>query len=99
MTIFTKLHLVRRLLRFHQSGDVKYAQTMEFFFFIKVLKYPRNYDFLKQIKLDDIVDNMKKFRELPRQSMANEFVPIYKLLLVNPATIAGQKGPFRQLEG
>ena len=54
MTVFTKLHLVRRLLRFHQSGDVKYAQTMEFFFFIKVLKYPRNYDFLKQIKLDDI---------------------------------------------
>ena len=53
MTIFTKLHLVRRLLRFHQSGDVKYAQTMESFF-IKVLKYPRNYDFLKQIKLDDI---------------------------------------------
>ena len=68
-------------------------------FFIKVLKYPRNYDFLKQIKLDDIVDNMKKFRELPQQSMTNEFVLIYKLLLVNPATIAGQKGPFRQLEG
>ena len=53
MTIFTKLHLARRLLRFHQSGDVIYAQTMESFF-IKVLKYPRNYDFLKQIKLDDI---------------------------------------------
>ena len=48
MTIFTKLHLARRLLRFHQSGDVIYAQTMESFF-IKVLKYPRNYDFLKQI--------------------------------------------------
>ena len=45
------------------------------------------------------VDNMKKFRKLPRQSLTNEFVPIYKLLLVNPATIAGQKGPFRQLEG
>ena len=98
MIIFTKLHLARRLLRFHQSGDVIYAQTMESFF-IKVLKYPRNYDFLKQIKLDDIVDNMKKFRELPQQSMTNEFVSIYKLLLVNPATIAGQKGPFRQLEG
>ena len=50
-------------------------------FFIKVLKSPRSYDFLKQIELDDIVDNMKKF------------------LLVNPATIAGEKGPFRQLEG
>ena len=96
MTIFTKLHLVRRLLRFHQSGDVKYAQTMESFFY---QGSPHSYDFLKQIELDDIVDNMKKFRKLPQQSMTNEFVPIYKLLLVNPATIAGQKGPFRQLEG
>ena len=68
-------------------------------FFIKVLKSPRSYDFLKQIELDDIVDNMKKFQELPQQSMKNEFVPICKLLLVNPATIAGEKGPFRQLEG
>ena len=32
-------------------------------FFIKVLTYPRSYDFLKQIELDDIVDNMKKFQE------------------------------------
>ena len=45
------------------------------------------------------VDNMKKFQKLPQQSMTNEFVPIYKFLLVNPATIAGEKGPFRQLEG
>ena len=45
------------------------------------------------------VDNMKKFQKLPQQSMTNEFVPIYKLLLVNPATIAGEKGPFRQREG
>ena len=43
-------------------------------FFIKVLKYPRNYDFLKQIKLDDIVDNMKKFRKLTQQSMTNELI-------------------------
>ena len=53
--------LSRRLLRFHQLGDVVYAQKMESFF-IKVLKSPRSYDFLKQIELDDIVDNMKKFQ-------------------------------------
>ena len=29
----------------------------------------------------------------------NKFVPIYKLLLVNPATITAEKGPFWQLEG
>ena len=46
-----------------------------------------------------MVDNMKKFQELPQQSMMNKFVPICKVLLVNPATIAGEKGPFRQLEG
>ena len=68
-------------------------------FFIKVLKSPRSYDFLKQIELDDIVDNMKKFQELPQQSTINKFVPICKLLLENPATIAGEKGLFRQLEG
>ena len=50
------------------------------------------------MELDDIVD-MKKFQELPQESMINKFVPICKLLLVNPATIAGEKGPFRQLEG
>ena len=33
-----------RLLRFHQPGDVVYAQTMESFF-IKVLTSPRSYDF------------------------------------------------------
>ena len=46
-----------------------------------------------------MVDNMKEFQELPQQSMMNKFVPICKVLLVNPATIAGEKGPFRQLEG
>ena len=50
------------------------------------------------MELDDIVD-MKKFQELPQESMINKFVPICKLLLVNPATIAGEKGPFLQLEG
>jgi len=33
---------------------------------------------LKQIELDDIVDNMKKFQELPQQaqqSMINELFP------------------------
>ena len=39
------------------------------FFFIKVLKSPRSYDFLKQIELVDIVDNMKKFQELHHRSM------------------------------
>ena len=63
-----------------------------FFLYIKVLKS-------FQIELDDIVDNMKNFQELPQQSMKNKFVPICKLLLVNPTTIAGEKGPFRQLEG
>ena len=72
---------------------------MESFFLIKVLKYRRSYDFLKQIELDNVVDNMKKFQELPQQSMINEFVPICKLLLVNPATIAGEKSRFRLLEG
>ena len=67
-------------------------------FFIKVLKSPRSYDFLKQIELDYIVHNMKKFQELPQQSMINQIVPICKLLLVNPATIVAGKGPFRQLE-
>ena len=89
--------LSRRLRRFHQPGDIVYAQTMESFF-IKVLKSPRSYDFLKQIELDYIVHNMKKFQESPQQSMINQIVPICKLLLVNPATIAAGKGPFRQLE-
>ena len=99
-TIFThcyKFALSRRLRRFHQPGDIVYAQTMEYFF-IKVLKSPRSYDFLKQIELDYIVHNMKKFQELPQQSMINQIVPICKLLLVNPATIVAGKGPFRQLE-
>ena len=33
-------------------------------FFIKVLKSPRNCDFLEQIELDDTVDKMKKFQAL-----------------------------------
>ena len=70
-----------------------------FVFFTKVLKSARSCDFWKQIELDDIVDNMKKFQELPQQSMINEIVPICKFLLVNPATITAGKGPFRQLEG
>ena len=89
-TIFTKVHaLSRRLLRFHQPGDVVYAQTMESF--IKVLKSTLSYDFLKQIDLDDIVDTMKKFQELPQQSMIIEIIPICKLPLVNPATITAGK--------
>ena len=90
MTIFTKVHaLSRRLLRFHQPGDVVYAQTMESF--IKVLKSTLSYDFLKQIDLDDIVDTMKKFQDLPQQSMIIEIIPICKLPLVNPATITAGK--------
>ena len=81
--------LGRRLLRFHQPGDVVYAQTMESF--IKVLKSTLSYDFLKQIDLDDIVDTMKKFEELPQQSMIIEIIPICKLPLVNPATITAGK--------
>ena len=81
--------LSRRLLRFHQPGDVVDAQTMESF--IKVLKSTLSYDFLKQIDLDDIVDTMKKFQELPQQSMIIEIIPICKLPLVNPATITAGK--------
>ena len=40
-----KTTLSRRLLRFHQPGDVVYARTMESFFFVKVLKSPRSCDF------------------------------------------------------
>ena len=43
-------------------------------FFTKVLKSPRSYDFLKQIELDDIVDNMNNFQ----QSIVNEIAPICK---------------------
>ena len=42
-----KTTLSCRLLRFHQSGDVVYAQTIESFL-IKFLKSPRGCDFLKQ---------------------------------------------------
>ena len=58
--IFTKIALSRRLLRFHQRGDAVYICNNGVFFFIKVLKSPRSYDFLKQIEVDDTVDNMKK---------------------------------------
>ena len=51
-----KTALSRRLPRFHQLGDVVYAQTVESFF-IKVVNSPRSQDFLKQIELDDTVDN------------------------------------------
>ena len=54
-------YLYKITLSRSQPGDVVYAQTMESFFFIKVLKSPRSYDFLKQIELADIVD-MKKFQ-------------------------------------
>ena len=56
-----KTALSRRLPRFHQPGDIFYVQTVESFF-IKVLNSPGSQDFLKQIELDDIVDNMKKFQ-------------------------------------
>ena len=62
-----------------------YATTVSFF--IKVLKSPRNYDFLEQIELDDTVDKMKKFQALALQSMINEIVASCKLLLENPAAI------------
>ena len=55
-----KTALSRRLVRFHQPGDVVYAK-IPWSLFIKVFKSPRSYDFLKQIELDDMVDNMKKF--------------------------------------
>ena len=71
-TIFTKTALSRRLLRFHQPGDAVYIYIYIYIyiyatmvsFFIKVLKSPRNYDFLEQIELDDTVDKMKKFQAL-----------------------------------
>ena len=67
-TIFTKTALSRRLLRFHQPGDAVYIYIYIYAtmvsFFIKVLKSPRNYDFLEQIELDDTVDKMKKFQAL-----------------------------------
>ena len=54
---------------------------------------------LKEIELDDIVDNMKTFQEYhSQQSMINEIVLICKFPLINPTTIAAGKGPFRQLE-
>ena len=49
-----KTALSNRLLRFDQLVHVVYAQTMESFF-IEVLKSPGSYDFVKQIKLDDMV--------------------------------------------
>ena len=65
--------------------------------FIKVVKSPRSYDFLKQIDFDDIVDNMKTFQELTQQSMINEIFSqsACKLLPVHPATIAAGKDRFQ----
>ena len=64
-TIFTKTALSRRLLRFHQPGDAVYIYMQQWcLFFIKVLKSPRNHDFLEQIELDDTVDKIKKFQAL-----------------------------------
>ena len=63
-TIFTKTALSRRLLRFHQPGNAVYIYATMVSFFIKVLKSPRNYDFLEQIELDDTVDKIKKFQAL-----------------------------------
>ena len=97
-TIFTKLHLIVDFCVF-TSQMMQYTYKQWSLFFIKVLQSPLSYDFLKQFELDDIVDIMKKFQELPQQRKINKFVPICKVLLVNPASIAGQKGPFRQLEG
>ena len=95
-TIFTKLHLVLDFCVF-TSQVMQYIRTNHGVFFLsRFLNLHRANDFLKQIELDDIVDNMKNFQELPQQSRRNKFVPICKPLLVNPATIAGEKGPFRQ---
>ena len=98
---FYKTALSRRLLRFHQPGDVVYAQTMVFFLprFINLCGATISQN---KLTLDDIINNKEKFQELPQQteqSMINEVVPICKLLPVNPAIIAAGKGPFRQLEG
>ena len=83
MTIFTKLHLV-------VDTNTNYGV----FFLSRFLNLHGT-----TISFNDIVDNLKKFQELPQQSMINEFLPICKLVLVDPATIAGGKGPFWQLEG
>ena len=44
----------------------------------------QSYDFLKQIKLEDNMNNFQR-------SMVNEIAPMCKLLLVNPAVIAEEK--------
>ena len=64
--IYYKTALSRRLSEaFSPARWCSICTNNRVFFFIKVLKSPRSYDFLKQIELDDIVDNMKKFQELP----------------------------------
>ena len=50
VAILYKTALSRRLLRFHQPGDVIYKNGV---FFIKVLKSPRSYDFLKGLVHDN----------------------------------------------
>jgi len=57
-TIFTKLHLVVDFCVFTSQGRVC---TNNGAFFIRLLKSPRSYDILKQIELDNMVDNIKKF--------------------------------------
>ena len=68
-----KTDLSRRLLSFHQTGDVVYAQTMESLLsrFLN-LHGATICSLLKQTALDNIVDNMKKFQELAQQNMINE---------------------------
>ena len=46
----------------------------------------QSYDFLKQIKLEDNMNNFQR-------SIVNEIAPICKLLLVNAAAMAAGKGP------
>ena len=74
-TFFTKLTLVeRRLLRFHQPGDVVYAQRMESFLSrFSNLHGATISSLLKQTVLCiHVVDNMKKLQELLQQSMISE---------------------------
>ena len=69
-----KTALSRRLLRFHQPGDVVYAQRMESFLSrFSNLHGATISSLLKQTVLCiHVVENMKKFQELLQQSMINE---------------------------
>ena len=68
-----KTALSRRLLRFHQPGDVVYAQRMESFLSrFSNLHGATISSLLKQTVLCiHVVENMKKFQELLQQSMIN----------------------------